>query len=73
MAKIGGSSRGDSPFGGDAGDDKSTNHEPEDQTAEGYAALAQLFADLDDPEFYTLPPGEWEAKNGRDKDGFPLK
>ena len=41
MAKIGGSSRGDSPFGGDAGDDKSTNHEPEDQTAEGYGALAQ--------------------------------
>ena len=29
----------------------------EKKAAEGYGALAQLFADLDDSEFETLPPG----------------
>ena len=64
-------------------DDKSPNDNPKDgtnpvtdlidQAKQGLSILEQLIEDMEDEEFHTLPPGEWEAKNGRDKDGFPLK
>lgn len=46
---------------------------PGEENAKGFIELARLLNDLDDPEFYTLPEGEWEAKNNRDSDGFPLE
>jgi len=52
--------------------DKSTNDKA-DSVAEGFVELARLLNDLEDSEFYTLPEGEWEAKNNRDENGFPLK
>ena len=51
----------------------STTDGNEDEKANGFIELARLLSDLDDPEFHTLPEGEWEAKNNRDENGFPLK
>jgi len=51
----------------------STPDSPKDETENGFIELARLLSDLDDPEFHTLPEGEWEAKNNRDENGFPLK
>ena len=44
-----------------------------DENAKGFVELARLLNDLDDPEFHTLPEGEWEAKNNRDSNGFPIQ
>jgi hypothetical protein len=39
----------------------------------GLSMIEQLLEDMEDDEFYTLPKGEWEAKNNRDENGFPLQ
>lgn len=56
-----------------AEDNQSPSDKTQENAAQGLIELARLFNDLEDPEFHELPEGEWEAKNNRDKNGFPLR
>jgi hypothetical protein len=42
-----------------------------DNAKQGLSMIEQLLEDMEDDEFWTLPSGEWEAKNNRDTNGFP--
>jgi len=59
--------------------DKSTNDDSnpvEDllgQARQGLSMIEQLLEDMEDDDFWSLPKGEWEAKNNRDSNGFPIE
>ena len=59
--------------------DTSTNSESNpvddvvEQAKQGLSMIEQLLEDMEDDEFWSAPSGEWEAKNNRDENGFPLK
>jgi hypothetical protein len=43
------------------------------QAKQGLSMIEQLLDDMEDDEFWSLPRGEWEAKNGRDSNGFSIE
>ena len=43
------------------------------QAKQGLSMIEQLLEDMEDDEFWSLPKDEWEAKNKRDSNGFPIE
>lgn len=44
-----------------------------EQAKQGLSMIEQLLGDMEDDEFWSAPRGEWEAKNNRDSNGFPIQ
>lgn len=44
-----------------------------EQAKQGLSMIEQLLEDMEDDEFWSAPRGEWEAKNNRDSNGFPIQ
>jgi len=44
-----------------------------EQAKQGLTMIEQLLEDMEDDEFWSAPRGEWEAKNSRDSNGFPIQ
>jgi hypothetical protein len=53
-------------------DDSNPVNDIVEQATQGLSMIDQLLEDMEDEEFWSLPSGEWEAKNKRDENGFPL-
>jgi hypothetical protein len=57
----------------DNADDLNPVEEIVAQAKQDLSMIEQLLEDMEDEDFWSLPSGEWEAKNGRDKDGLPIE